>query len=120
MATPHRGDNQRGQGWSRVYLVGRKPLTEHARFKLTAYAESAAAGEEIRIADPDPALSGLRTDFWLFDTGTGAAFAEIMEYDSGGRYLGARMTTEVRDCMAAWDLAVRYSVPLAAYQIAAV
>jgi hypothetical protein len=38
-----------------------------------------------------------------------------MEYGPDGRYLGAQVTSEVRACMAARDLAFRCSVPLNAY-----
>lgn len=105
-----------GKRWSRVYLVDDQD-PERTRFKLAAYAESAAAGEGIWIADrtADSALGRLCTDFWLFDAGTDRPFAAIMEYGSGGRYLSARITTEVGACIAARDLAFRYSVPLTAY-----
>ena len=103
-----------GKRWSRVYLVdGQDP--ERTRFKLAAYTESAAAGEEIWIANRTPALGNLRTDFWLFDAGTPSPFAAIMEYGPGGRYLSARITTEVGECAAAWDLASHHAVPLTAY-----
>jgi hypothetical protein len=107
-----------GKRWSRVYLVdNQKPLPEHTRFKLVAYAESATAGENIWITDrsADPALGRLRTDFWLFDAESDHRFAAIMEYGPGGRYLSAQITTEVRACIAARDLAFRHSVPLNAY-----
>jgi hypothetical protein len=102
-----------GKHWSRVYLVDDQD-PERTRFKLAAYAESAAAGEGVWIADrsANPVLGRLRTDFWLFDAGTGRPFAAIMEYGPGGRYLSARITTEVGECVAARDLAFRYSVPL--------
>lgn len=106
----------RGRRWSRIHVVD-VPLSEYTRFELAAYRESAAAGEQVRITDRagNPGLAGLQTDFWLFDAGTDTPFAEIMEYDSQGRYLGSRMTADVRECVAARDLASRYSVPLAAY-----
>lgn len=107
-----------GKHWSRIYLMdNQKPLPERTRFKLVAYAESATAGENIWIADRGaaPTLGKLRTDFWLFDAETDHPFAAIMEYGPGGRYLSARITTEVRECMAARDLAFRHSVPLNAY-----
>jgi hypothetical protein len=77
--------------------------------------ESAEAGEAIWIAERGPALASLRTDFWLFDAETDGPFAAMMEYGPGGRYLGARVTTEVGACIAARDLAFRHAVPLAVY-----
>lgn len=105
-----------GKRWSRVYLAGGQDDPESwTRFKLAAYVESATAGEEIWIADRAPVLGMLRTDFWLFDAGTDHPFAAIMEYGPGGRYLSARITTEVGEWITARDLAFRYSVPLTAY-----
>src|ERR1700761_3459549 len=37
-----------GQSWQRVHVVDH-PLSEYQQFELIAYAESAAAGEDIRI-----------------------------------------------------------------------
>jgi hypothetical protein len=104
----------RGKHWSRIHVVD-VPLCEYTRFELVTYTESAAAGEDIRIADRNPALLGLRTDFWLFDAETDHPFAAIMEYGPDGRYLGARVTTEVGACTAARDLALRHAVLLNAY-----
>jgi hypothetical protein len=96
------------------------PLSEYVRFELVTYTESQEAGEEIRIAErkADPALDYLRRDFWLFDAKTPQPFAALMEYDEQGRYLGAEVTSDpeaIKACVDAADLAVRYSVPLAAY-----
>jgi len=103
-----------GKHWSRIHVVD-VPLCEYTRFELVTYTEAAAAGEDIRIADRNPALLGLRTDFWLFDAEADHPFAAVMEYGPDGRYLGARVTSEVRACMAARDLALRHSVPLNNY-----
>lgn len=97
-----------------------QPLSEYERFELVAYVESAAAGEEIRIADR-PAVTdagGLGRDFWLFDAGTPRAVAALMTYDHEGRYAGSDITSDlavIRACAAERDLAVSKSVPLNAY-----
>jgi hypothetical protein len=108
-----------GKLWQRVHVI-EHPLSEYERFELVAYAESAAAGEEIRIADraASDELAGLRRDFWLFDSGTRRPFAALMSYDGDGRYLGAEVTGEpyvIAACEAERDLALRHSVPLNAY-----
>jgi hypothetical protein len=108
-----------GKRWSRVHVVDH-PLSEYVRFELAAYRESAEAGERIRITDraADPALSVLARDFWLFDAEIGHPFAALMSYDDAGRYVSAAITddtAEVGACIAARDMALRHSVPLADY-----
>jgi hypothetical protein len=108
-----------GKHWSRVHVVD-EPLSEYVRFEMVTYLESAQAGEVIRIADrrTDPALGALETDFWLFDAETDRPFAAILHYDPAGSYTGARVTSDdasVQACRAARDLALRHSIPLAAY-----
>ena len=109
----------KGKTWQRVHVMNRN-LTEYERFELIAYAESAAAGEEIRIAERGTSgdLDELRRDFWLFDAETRRPFAALMTYDPQGRYLGAEVTTDpaaIATCLAGRDLAVRYSAPLNTY-----
>jgi hypothetical protein len=108
-----------GKAWQRVRVLD-QPLSEYERFELIAYVESAAAGEEIRIADRAalPADVRPRRDFWLFDAGTSGAAAALMDYDQDGRYLGSEVTSDlavIRACMADRDLAIARSVPLNAY-----
>jgi hypothetical protein len=106
-----------GRRWSRVYLVdgGQDDAEPWTRFKLAAYQESAAAGEQVWIADRTPVLGQLQTDFWLFDAETDEPFAAIMAYGPGGQFLSARVTTDVAECVAAANLAFAHAVPLAAY-----
>jgi hypothetical protein len=108
-----------GKAWQRVHVM-ELPLTEYERFELAAYVESAAAGEEIRIADraASPAISVLERDFWLFDGGTPRARAALMTYDAAGRYVESRVTADpavIRACEAGRDLALQHSVALNAY-----
>lgn len=108
-----------GKHWSRVHVVD-EPLSEYVRFEMVTYRESAQAGEEIRIASrrADPALDALRADFWLFDAETDHPFAALMQYEPDGHYVDAEVSTDravIAECKAARDLALRHSVPLAAY-----
>ena len=108
-----------GKHWSRVHVVD-EPLSEYVRFEMVTYRESAQAGEDIRITDrrADPALDALQTDFWLFDAETDHPFAALMHYDLDGHYVDAQVTsdgTAISACKAARDLALRHSLPLAAY-----
>lgn len=108
-----------GKSWSRVHVVD-YPLSDYQRYELVAYIESAAAGEEIRIAEraASAELAGLRRDFWLFDAGTDHAAAALMDYGPDGQYLGAEVTTDpavISACEAERDLALRHSRELNAY-----
>jgi hypothetical protein len=108
-----------GKHWHRVHVVD-EPLSEYVRFEMVAYRESAQAGEEIRITNRtvDPALEGLQADFWLFDAETNHPFAALMDYDHDGHYVDAQVTSDgptISACIAARDLALHHSVPLAAY-----
>lgn len=108
-----------GKSWQRVHVMD-QPLTEYERFELIAYVESAAAGEEIRIAEraAEPVATALVRDFWLFDAGTPDAVAALMTYDVDGRYTGSEITgdaVDLRKCEAERDLALQHSVPLNAY-----
>jgi hypothetical protein len=109
-----------GKSWSRVHVVD-QPLSPYLRYEvLVAYVESAAAGEEIRIADraANMALAALRRDFWLFDAGTDHATAALMDYAPDGQYIGVEVTTNpsvISSCEAERDLALRHSRELNAY-----
>jgi len=107
-----------GRRWGRVHVVAH-PLSEYVRYQLGGYIESAAAGEEIGIAD-QAAHPGLAAgpDFWLFDEGTPGEFAIVMSYDDDGRWLGAERTdspAELAQCRQAKALALNHAIPLNAY-----
>jgi hypothetical protein len=84
-----------GKHWSRVHIVD-LPLTDYLRYQLVGKVESAAAGEEIRIAlrREHPELNEIRGDFWLFDAETPAAYAISMRFDDMGRPLGHELVTD--------------------------
>jgi hypothetical protein len=108
-----------GKQWGRVHVVAH-PLSEYVRYELGGSIESAAAGEEIRIADQaaHPGLADIGTDFWLFDEGLPGEFAIIMSYDDDGHWLGAERTNATAvlgQCKKAKMLAMQYAVPLNAY-----
>ena len=108
-----------GKEWGRVHVV-EHPLSEYLRYQIAGYIESAAAGEEIRIADKsaDPALADIGPDFWLFDGDSPEAFAILMRYDEAGHWLGADYTTDPETlgrCRQAQAVALRHSVPLNVY-----
>lgn len=108
-----------GKQWGRVHVV-RHPLSEYLRYEMFGYVESAAAGEEIRIADQaaSPALEAVGPDFWLFDRGTDDAFAVLMHYDDEGHLAEYEPTTAraaLEECYRVQDLALAHSVPLNAY-----
>ena len=108
-----------GKRWQRVHVVDH-PLSEYLRYELVGYVESAAAGEEVRIADraTHPDLARLTTDFWLFDADIGNAFAVPMHYDNEGHLLGYELTQSPEELdlrRSERDLAVRHSVSLNEY-----
>lgn len=103
-----------GKSWSRVHLIS-EPLSEYLRYQLIGYVESAAAGEEIRLAWDTPDLPDVG-DFWLFDADTEDASAVFIRYDEDGAVLGFEGATdpaaiahlrEVRDLVwsRSWSLA---------------
>jgi hypothetical protein len=109
-----------GKSWHRVHVMDH-PLSEYERFELACYVESAAAGEEIRIADraAHPGLASLTRDFWLFDSATDRPFVALMDYDHAGHYTGAEISDDpavVSQCEADRRLAREHSVPLNAYR----
>jgi len=108
-----------GKHWSRVHVV-EHPLSEYLRYELLGYIESAAAGEEIRIADrtADSDLDRLGPDFWLFDAEASDAYAVLMHYDQQGEVLGFEYTADhdvLHRCSAQRDVALKYSLALNAY-----
>jgi len=101
-------------------VVVEEPLTGYTRYQLAGYAESQAAGEEIRIVrrTAAPALATLRRDFWLFDQGTPIAFALLLDYSPTGEWRGGEIITDSQallDLQAERDLALQWAVPLNEY-----
>lgn len=108
-----------GKRWQRVRVV-EEPLTGYTRYQMAGYAESQAAGEEIRIVrrTTAPALATLRRDFWLFDAGTQEAFALLLDYSPTGEWRGGELTTDPQALLglqAERDLALRWAVALNEY-----
>jgi hypothetical protein len=102
-----------GKTWQRVRVVS-EPLSDYERFELAAYAESAAAGEQILIAKGISWVSRINKDFWLFDDRTAA----VMEYGVDGRYIGSWVTDDlpiVTFCCEERDAALAASQPLATW-----
>ena len=94
------------------------------RFELACYAESAACGEETRIAvraggtpQAQKALAGIATDAWFFDIGTEDEACVVLRYEEDGSLAGTHLATAVdhgylrRLLARAWE----HSVPLAEY-----
>lgn len=108
-----------GKRWGRVHVV-RHPLSDYLRYEMVGYVESAAAGEEIRIADQaaHPGLASVGPDFWLFDAGTPDAFAVLMHYDADDRLARYEFTTSpdvLSECCSVQALTVSHSVSLNEY-----
>lgn len=108
-----------GKRWQRSHVVDH-PLSDYLRYEMAGYVESAAAGEEILIADraKSPGLAELGPDFWLFDEGTTDAFALLMRYDHEGHFLGFDHTADPQDlveCGRQRGTALRHSVSLNTY-----
>ena len=101
------------------------PLSEYCRFEIGfAYPESAAAGEEIRIAvrnggtaEAQKALAGIDSDAWFFDLGTEDERCVLMGYEPDGTYVDAHLATEVdhRHLRKLLVKTIEHSVPLAEY-----
>lgn len=108
-----------GRKVGRVHIIDR-PLTDYLRYELAVYAENAAAGEDIRIADraAHPDLLGLRRDFAVFDAETRHGAAMVFDYNPAGRVAGYRINDHrgvVRRFRELYDLAAGHSVPLAEF-----
>lgn len=108
-----------GKHWCRIHVVD-QPLTEYLRYEIVGYVESAAAGEEIRIADraAHPDLQNMDLDFWLFDAEGSYPFAVLMRYDDECRWIGADYTEDpetLQRCRTQREIAFRHSVPLNVY-----
>jgi hypothetical protein len=112
-----------GRQVGRVHVVDR-PLSDYVRYELAVYAENAAAGEDVRIADRSlhPELASLAQDFAIFDAGTTWATVVLFDYDNRGRVRGYQVVasdpeTEKR-CRDQYDLALSRSVPLSEFMAA--
>ncbi|HEX3816228.1 MAG TPA: hypothetical protein VHX59_25595 [Mycobacteriales bacterium] len=82
-----------GKEWSRIHLV-EEPLTDYLRYEFSAYVESQAAGEQIRIADRTSANLDFNEDFWLFDESRDDAYAIAMRYAEDGSMHGFELVTD--------------------------
>ena len=107
-----------GRYVGRVHVVDR-PLSDYVRYELAVYAENAAAGEDVLIADRSahPDLSDLAQDFTLFDSETVILF----DYDEDGRVRGYRIAEDrrtVERCVTEYVRAVGGAVALAEFMAA--
>jgi Family of unknown function (DUF6879) len=105
--------------WCRIHLVDH-PLTDYLKYQIVGYVESAAAGEEIRIADRamHSDLQAMEQDFWLFDADGPAPYAVLMNYDDDCRWTGADYTEDpavIQACKQQRETALRLSTPLNIY-----
>jgi hypothetical protein len=108
-------DTAAGKHWHRVHVVTH-PLSAYLRYELGCYPDSAAAGEQIFLADRDahPQLAALdHEDFWLFDD----QIVVCMRYDEQGRWLGADYAADADLDEYRWrrDLALAHAVALNDY-----
>ena len=111
-----------GRERTRVRIVDH-PLSEYCLFQMSAYIESAAAGEQIRIVvrngGSKRAGQDLRivSDFWFFDQGTEDERAVLLDYDAVGAFTGARLAAEpdLTLCRELWATAYRHSVHINEY-----
>lgn len=106
-----------GRTVGRIHVIER-PLSDYVRYELAVYAENAAAGEEVRIADRSlyPELGEVTTDFVIFDAEAYSdAMVILFDYDDAGLVRGYRITADpetVEECRERLDLAYGNSVPL--------
>lgn len=102
---------RKGRYIGRVHVVS-LPLTDYLRYELAVYAENAAAGEDVRIADGSrPILAELDQDFALFDSET----AILFDYDDAGKVRGYRIADDratVTRCIRQYMFANAGAVPL--------
>jgi hypothetical protein len=100
----------------RVHVVDH-PLSDYIRYELAVYPENIAAGEDVRIAprSADRGLSGLDTDFWLFDAETDRPAVVWFRYSPGGEIVSRDFSDAKQDIGRAReqrDLALACSLPL--------
>jgi hypothetical protein len=118
IAKLHRAGRQVG----RVHVVD-WPLSDYVHYELAVYAENAAAGEEIRIADRSqhPDLAAVTLDFVIFDTGTPQVAVVLFEYDDAGLVRGYQVASDletVEQCERQLELALARSVRLETFTAA--
>lgn len=100
------------------------PLSDYLRYQFAGYVESAAAGEEIRVAvrqggtraaQRDLAVTG--PDCWVFDRGADSERVVVLYYDTDGRYQGAELADPARaaECLSELDWAAMHAIPLNEY-----
>ena len=111
-----------GRERMRVRIVDH-PLSEYCAYQMSAYIESAAAGEQIRIVVRDggseQARQDLRivSDFWFFDQGTEHECAVLLDYDAKGAPTGAHLAAgpDLALCRRLWATAYKHSVHINEY-----
>jgi len=106
-----------GKHMRRVHAVI-EPLSDYLRYELTWYADSVAAGEDVRIlpiaSAADWPADLPRGDYWLFDSRD----LWIMNYDQDGRFLHAELVTDAAQIVLHnyWrDLALHHAISFAEY-----
>jgi hypothetical protein len=112
-----------GRSVGRVHVVD-QPLSAYIRYELAVYAENAAAGEVIRIADRSqhPELESLVQDFTIFDGETPHAAVILFDYNAAGLIQSYRVADDAKTvdrCREQLTLAYGCSVPLADFMVAA-
>ena len=112
-----------GRTIGRIHVID-QPLSDYVRYELAVYAENAAAGEEVRIADRSshPELAEVNEDFTIFDAETFEAAVILFDYDSGGLVRGYRVADDaetVERCRGLLGLVHGCSVTLAEFVAAA-
>jgi hypothetical protein len=105
-----------GKRVGRVHVVD-LPLTDYIRYELAVYPENIAVGEDVRITQrtAHPSLSGLDTDFWLFDAETESPSVVWFRYAPGGQILARDYSddpAQVERARGQRDLALAHSLPL--------
>jgi len=111
-----RADRLAGKIWQRVHVI-EEPLTEYMRYELAAYAETVAAGDDVRVIAVrrgDWPQGVPRHDWWLFDDSD----LWLMSYDPMGAFVAADQVedpAEVAQHRRWRDVAVLASSPWSAY-----
>lgn len=106
-----------GRTVGRIHVVDR-PLSDYVRYELAVYAENAAAGEEIRIADRSlyPELGEITGDFAIFDAERSKAAVILFGYDESGLVAATRSPTTARPWSGAgigltWHTPTQFPLP---------
>jgi hypothetical protein len=109
-----------GKQWGRVQVIGEQ-VSDYLQYWLVSAVESAAAGEDIRIANGADAVWLERDawpEFWLFDAGRPTAHAVLMHYNDQGAVEEYELVDGgpvLDDCHSIRELALWVSVPLNFY-----